>query len=193
MQRHQHVDASASRSTIPPDTARHRSRPQVPEDANFMDMVFSDTGDLHGGFYDNNGGLDYHVPVAGGRGEPPRLRIAHVSVEMAPIAKASWRDCCLSLGFPRTLSKRQHRCGLRRPEMAAPHTLHMSLSKRGHHREKVFSRFFIRAEETLETMHTNLHCQPATTPFYIGCAETQGSEGQGRQQRCLPQLGRRHT
>jgi hypothetical protein len=22
-----------------------------------MDMVFSDTGDLHGGFYDNNGGL----------------------------------------------------------------------------------------------------------------------------------------
>jgi hypothetical protein len=29
----------------------------VPADAQFMDMVFSDTGDLHGGFYDNNGGL----------------------------------------------------------------------------------------------------------------------------------------
>lgn len=30
---------------------------QVLADAQFMDMVFSDTGDLHGGFYDNNGGL----------------------------------------------------------------------------------------------------------------------------------------
>jgi hypothetical protein len=30
---------------------------------------------------------DYHVPVSGGTGEPVRLRVAHVTVEMAPIAK----------------------------------------------------------------------------------------------------------
>ena len=35
---------------------------QVPADAQFMDMVFSDTGDLHGGFYDNNGGLVRRLP-----------------------------------------------------------------------------------------------------------------------------------
>jgi starch synthase len=54
-----------------------------------MDMVFSDTGDLHGGFYDNNAGVDYHVPVASASVLRPPLRIAHVSVEMAPIAKVS--------------------------------------------------------------------------------------------------------
>lgn len=53
-----------------------------------MDMVFSDTGDLHGGFYDSNAGVDYHVPVRGARSGPPPLRVVHVSVEMAPIAKA---------------------------------------------------------------------------------------------------------
>lgn len=52
-----------------------------------MDMVFSDTGDLHGGFYDNNAGVDYHVPISGASVTRPPLRIAHVSVEMAPIAK----------------------------------------------------------------------------------------------------------
>ena len=52
-----------------------------------MDMVFSDTGDAHGGFYDSNNGLDYHVPVAGGTAAPSPLRVVHVSVEMAPIAK----------------------------------------------------------------------------------------------------------
>lgn len=50
-------------------------------------MVFSDSGDLQGAFYDNNSGVDYHVPVSGSTASPPRLRIAHVSVEMAPIAK----------------------------------------------------------------------------------------------------------
>ncbi len=52
-----------------------------------MDMVFGDSGDLAGGFYDSNAGVDYHVPVSGSSARPPRLRIAHVSVEMAPIAK----------------------------------------------------------------------------------------------------------
>ena len=50
-------------------------------------MVFSDTGDLHGGFMDTNAGVDYHVPVRGARTGPPPLRVVHVSVEMAPIAK----------------------------------------------------------------------------------------------------------
>ena len=36
-----------------------------------MDMVFSDTGDLHGGFYDSNAGVDYHVPVRGGAASAP--------------------------------------------------------------------------------------------------------------------------
>lgn len=68
---------------------------QVPKDAWMMDMVFSDTGDAHGGFYDSNNGLDYHVPVVGGTASPSPLRVVHVSVEMAPIAKvlpAPWID-----------------------------------------------------------------------------------------------------
>lgn len=42
---------------------------------------------LQGGFYDNNKGLDYHVPVKGGSGTVPTLRVVHVAAEMAPIAK----------------------------------------------------------------------------------------------------------
>ena len=52
-----------------------------------MDLVFSDTGDLHGGFYDNNNGMDFHIPVEGAQGKMAPLHIAHVTVEMAPIAK----------------------------------------------------------------------------------------------------------
>lgn len=32
-------------------------------------------------------GLDYHIPVEGGTGTLPGLYIAHIAVEMAPIAK----------------------------------------------------------------------------------------------------------
>lgn len=39
------------------------------------------------GFYDNNKGLDYHIPVEGGKGTMPTLRVVHVAAEMAPIAK----------------------------------------------------------------------------------------------------------
>lgn len=60
---------------------------QTPADAHVLDLVFSDSGDLHGGFYDNNGGLDYHVPIVGATGVMPGLKVAHVAVEMAPIAK----------------------------------------------------------------------------------------------------------
>lgn len=52
-----------------------------------MDMVFADSGEMHGGFVDNNKGLDYHVPVAGSTSGLPRLKIVHVAVEMAPVAK----------------------------------------------------------------------------------------------------------
>lgn len=68
---------------------------QVPADAWSMDMVFSDTGDLHGGFYDNNSGVDYHAPIVGSTVTQPPLRIAHVSVEMAPIAKVLFLYYCL--------------------------------------------------------------------------------------------------
>ncbi len=52
-----------------------------------MDVLFSDTSSDKGGFFDNNGGLDYHIPVVGGTGVVPGLKVVHVAVEMAPIAK----------------------------------------------------------------------------------------------------------
>lgn len=60
---------------------------RVPDDALVADFVFLDSDNEQSGFYDNNNGLDYHVPVFGAQGTLPPLRIAHVSVEMAPIAK----------------------------------------------------------------------------------------------------------
>ena len=50
-------------------------------------MAFSDSADLQGAVHDSNSGVDYHVPILGSSTRPPRLRVAHVSVEMAPIAK----------------------------------------------------------------------------------------------------------
>jgi starch synthase len=60
---------------------------QVPTDAQIMDMVFADSGDTGAGFVDNNKGLDYHVPVAGSGIPARRLKVVHVTVEMAPVAK----------------------------------------------------------------------------------------------------------
>jgi starch synthase len=60
----------------------------VPADAHIVDLVFQDSNDLHGGFVDDNRGLDYHVPVSGAAGAARPLRVAHVASEMAPIAKA---------------------------------------------------------------------------------------------------------
>ncbi|KAI3966739.1 hypothetical protein MKW92_038736 [Papaver armeniacum] len=57
----------------------------VPLDAYKMDFVFSETE--VGGIYDNNHGMDYHVPVCGGVAKEPPMHIVHVAVEMAPIAK----------------------------------------------------------------------------------------------------------
>ena len=73
---------------------------QVPKDAWSMDMVFGDSDDLAGGFYDSNAGVDYHVPVSGSSARPPRLRIAHVSVEMAPIAKVGPETALCRLLLP---------------------------------------------------------------------------------------------
>jgi starch synthase len=61
---------------------------EVPADAHVLDLCFLDSPDTHGGFYDTNRGLDYHVEVAGGSAAAPPLRVAHVAAEMAPIAKA---------------------------------------------------------------------------------------------------------
>jgi starch synthase len=62
----------------------------VPADAHIVDLVFQDSADLHGGFVDDNRGLDYHIPVTGASSTSSArpLRIAHVAAEMAPIAKA---------------------------------------------------------------------------------------------------------
>lgn len=38
-----------------------------------VDVVF---GDGEGFVYDNNGGLDYHLPVEGGKGVMPGLRVS---------------------------------------------------------------------------------------------------------------------
>jgi starch synthase len=71
----------------------------VPADAHIVDLVFQDSADLHGGFVDDNRGLDYRVPISGASSTTGSsisstsamnrpLRIAHVASEMAPIAKA---------------------------------------------------------------------------------------------------------
>ncbi|GAB4813944.1 hypothetical protein N2152v2_000990, partial [Parachlorella kessleri] len=65
-----------------------RATQEVPSDAHVMDLVFLDSSDSHGGFYDNNKGVDYHMPVIGGTGTLRNLKVVHIAVEMAPIAKA---------------------------------------------------------------------------------------------------------
>jgi len=65
------------------------SQIDVPADAFAVDLVFQDSDDtMHGGFMDDNRGLDYHITVSGSSSTAPSLRIAHVASEMAPIAKA---------------------------------------------------------------------------------------------------------
>lgn len=58
---------------------------KVPLDAYVMDFVFSERED--GGIFDNNKGMDYHIPVSGAASREPPLHVVHISVEMAPIAK----------------------------------------------------------------------------------------------------------
>ena len=82
----------------------NRLRRQVPGNAQIMDMVFTDGGDAGAGFVDNNKGLDYHVPVAGSGVPARRLKVVHVTVEMAPIAKA--RATAHALACPSPASAR---------------------------------------------------------------------------------------
>ena len=60
----------------------------VPQDAHVCDFVFTDDARTMEGRYDSRDGLDYHASVAGATGgTKPSLRVVHVAVEMAPIAK----------------------------------------------------------------------------------------------------------
>lgn len=64
-----------------------------------MDVVFSDTGNLGGGFFDNNSGWDYHIEIKGSTGQIRPLKVVHMTVEMAPVAKVRrdprWRIVCM--------------------------------------------------------------------------------------------------
>lgn len=71
---------------LPAHTAYHvKATVKVPLDAYMMDFVFSERED--GGTFDNNFGMDYHMPVLGGVLKEPSIHIVHIAVEMAPIAK----------------------------------------------------------------------------------------------------------
>lgn len=49
---------------------------QVPQDAHMLDVVFADGPGAQAGFFDNNGGLDYHIPIEGGSGTMPGLKVS---------------------------------------------------------------------------------------------------------------------
>ncbi|EFJ50113.1 hypothetical protein VOLCADRAFT_58732, partial [Volvox carteri f. nagariensis] len=72
---------------LPGGLGFYKATVQVPAEAWGMDLSFSDTDSTSGGFVDDNGGLDYHVPVEGAVTPRRSLSIVHVAVEMAPIAK----------------------------------------------------------------------------------------------------------
>ena len=46
---------------------------QVPADAHIMDLVFNDGESST--FVDNNGGLDFHIPIEGGKGVMPGIKV----------------------------------------------------------------------------------------------------------------------
>jgi starch synthase len=52
-----------------------------------IDLVFCDSQDISSALHDNNYGRDYHIPIVGAVGRLPPLKVVHISVEMAPIAK----------------------------------------------------------------------------------------------------------
>ncbi|KAI5078701.1 hypothetical protein GOP47_0006372 [Adiantum capillus-veneris] len=68
-------------------TSLFKCNVKVPLDAYMMDFVFSERGKEGGGIFDNNLGKDYHVPVVGGTAREPAMKVVHISVEMAPVAK----------------------------------------------------------------------------------------------------------
>ncbi|XP_061345479.1 soluble starch synthase 3, chloroplastic/amyloplastic-like isoform X2 [Gastrolobium bilobum] len=71
---------------LPAENGTHvKASVKVPLDAYMMDFVFSERED--GGIFDNNHGMDYHIPVFGSIVKEPPMHIVHIAVEMAPIAK----------------------------------------------------------------------------------------------------------
>lgn len=70
---------------------------QVPQDAHTVDIVLSDSGDDAAGFFDNNDGLDYHIPVTSSSRPAHPLHVVHIAVEMAPVAKVLCLVPCLCL------------------------------------------------------------------------------------------------
>ena len=89
-----------------------------PPDVWSLDCVFSDGGGDIAAAWDNRGGNDFHVPLAGGAtregvplAEPP-LHIIHVAAEMAPIAKVGGLgDVVTALG--RAVAAAGHRVEVR--------------------------------------------------------------------------------
>lgn len=89
----------------------------VPPDALVADLVFLDSDNITSGFYDNNNGLDYHIPTAGADGTLPPLNVVHISVEMAPIAKVGGMgDVVTALG--RAVQEAGHNVEVRPPPSA---------------------------------------------------------------------------
>lgn len=55
-----------------------KARVDVPADAHVLDVVFTDSPSQRAdaAFVDNNGGLDYHIPIEGGQGTMPGLTVS---------------------------------------------------------------------------------------------------------------------
>ncbi|GFR47418.1 hypothetical protein Agub_g9135 [Astrephomene gubernaculifera] len=99
---------------LPGGLGFYKATVQVPSEAWGVDLSFSDSeaapsgSAAAGGFEDDNGGLDYHIPVEGGTTPRPSLDIVHVAVEMAPIAKVGGMgDVVTALG--RAVQEAGHR------------------------------------------------------------------------------------
>ncbi|PNW73956.1 hypothetical protein CHLRE_13g579582v5 [Chlamydomonas reinhardtii] len=76
---------------LPGGLGFYKATVQVPPSAWGLDLSFSDGEAMSGsGFLDDNGGLEYHVPLEGSAKPRQMLKIVHVAVEMAPIAKRSY-------------------------------------------------------------------------------------------------------
>lgn len=52
-----------------------RATVNLPADAHVLDVVFTDNESTNAAFIDNNGGLDYHIPLEGGKGVMTGLNV----------------------------------------------------------------------------------------------------------------------
>ena len=61
---------------------------KAPQDAHVLDLKFMDSDvPSEVSQVDDNNGMDYHTVIVNGSGPAPILKVVHVAVEMAPIAK----------------------------------------------------------------------------------------------------------